>query len=309
MPPRRFTVENRHVSYTPILIISIVIIILAVLFPLYHTGGQNYGTFDLQSDYKLGYAFTSFFKGQMTDRLFVSFQLLPFLMACLLVLGSTARMKGLCIASSAAGSVILLVSIIAYIRYVGAASGYIFGNSSSVTIIAWIVLCLFFAAMALSFMTVSVDKDYYFLIIVAVFTLGAVLILPLFQNDGGTLYLKFNGGFNQAMRALFKMDKTALRNYQTVRFTLAAFFPALLLFIGAAARKKWLGITASVLGIVGIVYCLFAYGTVIKSIGGKVGSAIFGSSAGVSAGTWLVLALFVLALFTSVLIGHERSAD
>ena len=112
---------------------------------------------------------------------------------------------------------------------------------------------------------------------------------------------------NQAIRALVKLDKTALSSYQTVRFGLAAFFPALLLFIGAAARKKWLGIVASVGGLVGMVYCIFSYGSVIKSIGGKVGAAIIGKTAGVSFGSWLTIAMFILALFTSVLIGHEKN--
>ena len=299
--------EKRHVSYVPVAITALVIVILAAVFPLYHTGGFRFGTFELSSDYKLGYAFTSFFGGSMGDKLFVSFQLISFLLGCLLLLGALARMKGLCVASSVLGSVVMLINIIIYIKRVGAASGFVFGANSSVTIIAWAVLFLFFTAMALSFMTETVGRDFYFLIIVSVFTLGIVMMMPLFQNDGGTFYFKFNGGFNQAIRALVKLDKTALSSYQTVRFGLAAFFPALLLFIGAAARKKWLGIVASVGGLVGMVYCIFSYGSVIKSIGGKVGAAIIGKTAGVSFGSWLTIAMFILALFTSVLIGHEKN--
>ena len=94
-------------------------------------------------------------------------------------------------------------------------------------------------------------------------------------------------------------------NMWVVQFTLAAITPAFVLLISSICKSKVMCIISSLAGVAGMAFMLIRY----CSDSNYNAEHLFGEYSSISMGTWIVTALFVVALIVSIAIKKREKAN
>ena len=151
-------------------------------------------------------------------------------------------------------------------------------------------------------------KPFIPIIIIAVALVLVIMFLPIFKVWGGTTNLEFGSddeNFFDVIEFVFGGKEYMSYNMWVVQFTLAAIIPAFVLLISSICKSKVMCIISSLAGVAGMAFMLIRY----CSDSSYNAEHLFGEYSSISMGTWIVTALFVVALIVSIAIKKRAKAN
>lgn len=141
--------------------------------------------------------------------------------------------------------------------------------------------------------------------LISIVLLILIMFLPMYSGLSGTFnfeYHYFDHNFFEVMEFILRGNNNMSYNEWCVIFPLAAVIPAVALFIVSLCRTKVMCIISSGCGIAGVCYAVYLY----FNNSSFNADHLLGDYASITITTWIILALFIIALIVSISIQPQK---